>query len=195
MKKVERVVVGSGITKHVEERVTLESDADFQSFIANAKRQFDWDSYTSRDIAALKAALAQAEGGERRNWKPREDREWFWEMMLMHHEIASTHMAKGNISAAMCAAARYGSYRALHDIKFAHETAALYGYARIADSQNAGAATRKQSADARISRVQELQPTMGLVAAFSKVGEELGVSPSTIKADWYKRKKCSNPVD
>lgn len=138
MKKVEHVVVGSGITKHVEERVTLESDADFQALLADARRNFDWDAYTSRDIAALKAALADAEGGTRRNWRPREDREWFWEMMLMHHEIASTHMAKGNISAAMCAAARYGSYRALHDMKFAHERNALRGEATLAAARKGG---------------------------------------------------------
>lgn len=138
MKKIEHVVVGDGITKFVEERVTLESAADFQAFFDSANRMFDWNDYTNRDVAIMKAALADAEGGERRNWTRLKDREWFWEAMLRQHEIASFQASKGDISAAMCAAARYGSYRGVYDMKFLHEANALRGEATKSAAQKGG---------------------------------------------------------
>lgn len=154
--KAKRVRVGSGITEHEQIQTTPNSDEDWRELREAVAQQFDWESYTAGDIAALETAMEQfrsqgcpGDGHPQccgRRHAPRDsglyvnpagcrgallraysDREWFWSQMLMEHRIATDHLNEGKASGAMCAAARYGSLRALYDMKFRHEKDALRG--------------------------------------------------------------------
>lgn len=167
--KAKRVRVGSGITEHEQIQTTPNSDEDWRELREAVTQQFDWESYTAGDIAALETALEQfrsqgcpGDGHPQccgRRHAPKDsglyvnpagctgallraysDREWFWRQMLMEHQIATRHMKEGKISGAMCAASRYGSMRALYDMKFRHEKVALTGRKVVEGGGNSAAA-------------------------------------------------------
>lgn len=194
--RIEEREVGSGITRHKQQKVCGETSEEMREamsqFAEAVNRSFDWREYTSEDIAILKKALDEAEqraGPNHPGWKPHEDREWYWLRMITQHKIASDHFAKGNASAAMCAAARYGSYRAVHDLKFAWEDFALQGEKMQQNREESIQARRKGTSAERIAAVEALRDDgHSYRNAFRLVGKREGSSAKTIETDYYKNR-------